>query len=169
MITKRQEKILNSLIKEYIDIAEPVSSDLLKKKCGLDISGATIRNEMQELTEQGYIKQPHTSAGRVPTNKAYKYFVEIIFTENETPNFISREIKEARQKIEKELKLAQELIKSLTEISLTLSYTRLEKPFGTAQGKDNIFEMLKIIGPSRTTYDKNIDLMKELIKELENF
>ncbi len=162
MITERQEQILNLLIKEYIDIAEPISSDLLKKRFNLDVSPATIRNELQELTEQGYVTQPHTSAGRVPTNKGYKYFIDIVFIENETPNFISREIEIAKQKIEKELKLAQELTKSLTEISTTLSYTRF-------QDKDNIFEMLKIIGPSRTTYDKNIDLMKELIRELENF
>ena len=78
MITDRQRKILDYLIKEYIEIAEPVSSDLLKKKCGLSISGATIRNELQELMEQGYIAQPHTSAGRVPTNKGYKFFIEQI-------------------------------------------------------------------------------------------
>ena len=162
MITDRQRKILDYLIKEYIEIAEPVSSDLLKKKCGLSISGATIRNELQELTELGYVMQPHTSAGRVPTEKDYKFFVEIIFEEAPPPNFISREIEEARQKIEQELALAQELTKSLQEISTTLSYTKI-------QNKDTIFEMLKIIGPSRTSYDKNIDVMRELLKELEQF
>src|SRR5258706_2676583 len=117
-LSARQRIILNSLIKEYIDLAEPISSELLKQKCSLDVSGATIRNELQELTEQGYITQPHTSAGRIPTNKAYKYFVEIIFEKNEAPN-LKKEIEIAREKIEKELKLAQELTKSLTEISTT--------------------------------------------------
>jgi heat-inducible transcriptional repressor len=161
-ITSRQEKILHSLVKEYIDAAEPVSSNLLQKKCNLDISPATIRNELQELTELGYITQPHTSAGRVPTEKGYKFFVEILITKREAPQFISHEVHQARQKIEKELQLAQELIKSLTEISTTLSYTRLED-------KNTIFEMLKIIGPSQSTYEKNIDVMRELLKELENF
>jgi len=160
-LTERQELILNALIKEYIDLAEPISSNLLQKKHGLDVSGATIRNELQELTEQGYITQPHTSAGRVPTNKGYKYFVEIIFENNETPN-LKKEVETAKQKIEKELKLAQELTKSLTQISTTLQYTRL-------QNKDTIFEMLKIIGPSQATHDKNIDIMRELLRELENF
>ena len=164
MITERQEKILNLLIKEYIDLAEPIGSELLKKKCSLDVSSATIRNELQELTQQGYITQPHTSAGRVPTNKAYKYFVDIIFSSDETdfPNFISKEIEGVKQKIEKELEMAQELIKSLEGLSTTLSYTRIEN-------KDNILEILKIIGPSRTTYDKNIDLMKELLEDLGKF
>ena len=65
-------------------------------------------------------------------------------------------------KIEKELKLAQELTKSLTEISTTLSYTRI-------QDKDSIFETLKIIGPSQSAHQKNISLISELLKELENF
>ncbi|OGZ66313.1 MAG: hypothetical protein A3C50_01310 [Candidatus Staskawiczbacteria bacterium RIFCSPHIGHO2_02_FULL_43_16] len=162
MLSERQEKILNLLVKEYIDIAEPISSGLLQKRADLDISPATIRNELQELTELGYVMQPHTSAGRVPTEKGYKFFVEIIFEEAPPPNFISREIEEARQKIEQELALAQELTKSLQEISTTLSYTKI-------QNKDTIFEMLKIIGPSRTSYDKNIDVMRELLKELEQF
>ena len=164
MITERQEKILHSLIKEYIDSAEPISSDLLKKRGSLDVSPATIRNELQELTELGYIVQPHTSAGRIPTEKGYKFFIEITFSEDagQFPDFISLKIEAAKQKIEKELKLAQELTKSLVEISSTLSYTKI-------QSKDNIFEMLKIIGPSRTTYDKNIDVINKLLKEFENF
>ncbi len=162
-LTDRQSKILNLLIKEYIDSAEPVSSDLLKRKTKLDISPATIRNDLQELTEKGYVAQPHTSAGRVPTDKAYRYFIETVFFEgNISGNLISREIEIARLKIEKELQMAQELTKSLTEISTTLSYTRLEN-------KDNIFEVLKIIGPSRTTYDKNIDVMRRLVEEFDSF
>ena len=163
-LSARQRKILNSLIKEYIDLAEPISSDLLNKKCSLDISPATIRNELQELTEQGYVSQPHTSAGRVPTEKGYKFFIEITFSKNtqQFPNFISREVELAKQKIEKELKLAQELTNSLTQISTILSYTKIHN-------KDTIFEMLKIIGPSQATYDKNMSLINRLIRELENF
>ena len=161
-LTDRQEIILNFLVKEYIDSAQPISSDLLKKKANLGVSPATIRNDLQELAELGYVAQPHTSAGRVPTNKGYKYFIEITFTQDNAPQFISREIEVAREKIEQELKLAQELTKSLAEISSTLSYTRL-------QNKDTIFEMLKIMGPSKTTYDKNISVIEKLLKELENF
>jgi len=161
MISDRQEKILHSLIKEYLDSAEPVSSDLLKKRVHLDVSPATIRNDLQELTELGYVTQPHTSAGRIPTEKGYRYFIEITFHDNQTPD-LTKEIQIARQKIENELKLAQELTKSLTEISTTLSYTRL-------QDKDTIFEMLKIIGPSQASYDKNISLIEQLLREIENF
>lgn len=161
MLSERQELILNNLIREYIDRAEPISSNLLQKKVNLDVSPATIRNDLQELTELGYVIQPHISAGRVPTEKAYKYFVEIIFERNQAHDF-KKEIETARQKIDQELKLAHELIKSLTEISTTLSYTRL-------QDKNTIFEMLKIIGPSQSTYSKNISLIEQILKEIENF
>src|SRR5436190_1977402 len=126
-LSERQEKILHSLIKEYINTAEPISSNLLKERGRLDVSPATIRNELQELTEQGYITQPHTSAGRVPTQKGYRYFIEITFTQtSEIPDFISKEIETAREKIDRELELAQALMESLTEISSTLRITKIE-------------------------------------------
>lgn len=163
-LTNRQEKILNALVEEYVRIAEPVSSKLLAKKREFNICPATIRNEFQALTEMGYIQQPHTSAGRVPTNKAYRYFVDKSFESKDELffNLIFKEVKITRQQIENELKLAEDLMKSLEEISSTLTFTRLPE-------KDNLFEILTKIGPSRTIYEKNIDLMKSLLKSLENF
>ena len=160
-LTQRQQQILNLLVEEYIENAEPISSELLKKRSGLNVSGATIRNELQELTEQGYIIQPHTSAGRVPTNKGYQYFIEIVFL-NKEEDFLEKEIELAKQKIEKELALAEELTKSLKNISSTLRYTKL-------QDKGRMLEILEILGPSRTTYEKNIDLINKLIEELDSF
>ena len=73
---ERSEKILGIIIKEYTQNSEPVGSQLLSEKYNLDISPATIRMEMHSLEKQGYLKQPHTSAGRVPTGRAYRYFVD---------------------------------------------------------------------------------------------
>jgi len=162
MITERQIKILNSLIKEYIDVAEPISSDLLKKKTKLDISPATIRNELQELTQQGYIIQPHTSAGRVPTNKGYQLFIQITFSTNteKLPHFISREVAEAKQKIENELRLAQELTRSLEQIHSALNFDSLRE--------DSLFDILKIIGTPKITYDRDIDAIRQLLEKFEN-
>lgn len=75
-ISERKQLILKTIIKEYIKTAQPVSSGGLVEKYKLDISPATVRNEMMELEESSYILQPHTSAGRVPTALAYKLFVE---------------------------------------------------------------------------------------------
>ena len=164
MLTERQKKLLNFLVKEYICTAGPVSSKTLKKVVNLDICGATIRNDLQALMKEGFIVQPHTSAGRIPTKKAYKFLAERVSTqsENEFSSFIVRQIKEAHKQIAEELRLAETLMKSLSQASTALSINR-------APEKDNIFEILTILGTSRPTYDKNIDIINKIIKQFENF
>lgn len=72
----RNEGILLDIVEEYIKTAQPVSSGRLLKRYKYDVSSATLRNVMAELEEAGFLHQPHTSAGRVPTHKAYRYFVD---------------------------------------------------------------------------------------------
>ncbi|MEK7097953.1 MAG: hypothetical protein AAB906_03840 [Patescibacteria group bacterium] len=72
---KRKELILKTIIKEHIKTGAPVGSGILVDKYKLDISPATVRNEMADLEEGGYIKQPYTSAGRIPTEKAYRLYI----------------------------------------------------------------------------------------------
>lgn len=74
-LTSRQIQILKAVIEEYLETAEPVGSDTLDKKFNLGVSPATIRNEMAYLSDQGYLKQPHTSAGRIPTSLSLKLYV----------------------------------------------------------------------------------------------
>jgi heat-inducible transcriptional repressor len=76
MLTDRQSKILKAVIEEYISTADPVASELLEKKYSLGVSPATIRNEMVDLTEQGFLKQPHTSSGRIPTPQGLKFYID---------------------------------------------------------------------------------------------
>ena len=82
-MTDRQFKLLQAIIREFIESAEAVGSLNLVNKYKLNVSPATIRNEMAELMKQGYIEKPHTSAGRVPTTRGYKLFVESIMDELE--------------------------------------------------------------------------------------
>ncbi|MFA5318358.1 MAG: hypothetical protein WC323_02700 [Patescibacteria group bacterium] len=72
----RQRNLLKTIVKEYIKTAEPISSGLLVEKFKLPFSPATVRNELVKLEQAGYIHQPHTSSGRVPTEKAYQFYVE---------------------------------------------------------------------------------------------
>ncbi|CAG0947643.1 partial Heat-inducible transcription repressor HrcA, partial [Anaerolineae bacterium] len=74
-LTERQQKILAFVVHQYVENAQPVGSEALRRR-GLNVSSATIRNELAELEELGYLSHPHTSAGRVPTEKGYRYFVE---------------------------------------------------------------------------------------------
>jgi heat-inducible transcriptional repressor len=79
MLTRRRDRILSIIIGEYISKGVPVSSDVVAKK-GLGVSSATIRNEMIELEEEGYLVQPHTSAGRIPTDKGYRHYIESLMS-----------------------------------------------------------------------------------------
>src|ERR671937_2457743 len=75
-LTPRRERILRHVVREYVALAQPVPSDLIARKYEADLSPATVRNELSALEEAGLIAQPHTSAGRVPTDRGYRYFVE---------------------------------------------------------------------------------------------
>ncbi len=134
MISERQEKLLDFLVREYISTSEPVSSLALKKVTDLDISAATIRNDLQELTEEGYITQPHTSAGRIPTQKAYKYIADKLekattFYDVQEVNIVRmsivRQVKVTQEEIEKQMRMMQELMQTLEN--------------------DNIFDILNIL------------------------
>src|ERR1051325_2025887 len=81
-MTSRQEKILQAIVEQYAEVASPVGSSLLAK--AFDVSSATIRSEMAELERLGFIHQPHTSAGRVPTDKGYRYYVNNLAETQET-------------------------------------------------------------------------------------
>jgi heat-inducible transcriptional repressor len=73
---ERKKQILHALIRDYVDVGEPVGSRTIAKKYDLGVSPATIRNEMSDLEEMGYIRQPHASAGRIPSDKGYRYYVD---------------------------------------------------------------------------------------------
>lgn len=76
MLDERKEKILAAIVTDFIETAEPVGSRTISKKYDIGFSSATIRNEMSDLEEMGYIVQPHTSAGRIPTDVGYRYYVD---------------------------------------------------------------------------------------------
>ena len=76
VLSERKKKILEAVIKQYVESGEPVGSKLLADLPTIKASSATIRNEMAELTEMGYLMQPHTSAGRIPSEQGYRYYVD---------------------------------------------------------------------------------------------
>ena len=77
----RKVKILNAIIRTYLETGEPVGSRTISKYLDLKLSPATIRNEMSDLEELGYILQPHTSAGRIPSDKGYRFYVDSLMEE----------------------------------------------------------------------------------------
>lgn len=82
-LDNRKVIILKTIIKNYLDTGEPVGSRTISRYSGLNLSSATIRNEMSDLEEMGYILQPHTSAGRIPSDKGYRFYVDSILQESQ--------------------------------------------------------------------------------------
>ena len=86
-LNERKMKILKAIVKDYIETAEAVGSRTISKKYNLGVSAATIRNEMADLEELGYLVQPYTSAGRVPTEKGYKLYVNSLMNTTELSDY----------------------------------------------------------------------------------
>jgi heat-inducible transcriptional repressor len=113
-LTARQQAILGLVVREYISTATPVSSRAIVEAYGLGISSATVRNEMARLEEFGYLTHPHTSAGRVPTDKGYRYFVEHLLGDTELPlaerRMIRHQFHQVRPEIDQWLKLSASVL-----------------------------------------------------------
>jgi len=114
----RKEKILQVVTDDYIESAEPVGSRTIAKKYNLGISPATIRNEMSDLEESGYLRQPHTSAGRIPSHQGYRYYVDALMQERPLSQ---SELEAIRNEFEARTKridsLLQQTIKVLSQLT----------------------------------------------------
>lgn len=125
-ITERQEKILDTIIRDYVRLAQPISSELLEKKHDFGICPATIRIELQKLTDKGFLQQPHTSAGRIPTDKGYRFFVDKLIREKEsTPKDISGFEEIFGKEREDIFKFADHLVRTLAEASSSFSFLHI--------------------------------------------
>lgn len=170
-ITKRQEEILNRIVHNYIDSAKPVSSEFLEKKHKLGISPATIRIEMQKLTDRGFLFQPHTSAGRIPTDRGFRFFVDRLF-KGESLEFSDKkflkEIQEIKHQIGDSLKFSREITKILASLSSNLAFSYLfdEKIFWK-EGWQEIFAEPEF---EDTECVKNfLEMIENLEKHIEDF
>src|ERR671928_1981925 len=78
----RSKRVLAALVREFIASGEPVASSLLVTAAGLGVSSATVRSVLARLEEEGYVQQPHTSAGRIPTDRGYRFYVDLLLEAN---------------------------------------------------------------------------------------
>lgn len=160
-LTQRQIQILKSLIEEYIETAEPVGSETIEKKHNLSASPATIRNEMVRLTSLGYLKKPHTSAGRIPTPNGMKFYVKQLMKEKELS--VAEEVA-VKEKVwdyrEKEQRFMKELTKSLAEKTRALALAVTDEGDVYCSGYANILDMPEFF---------DIDITKALLSTVEEF
>lgn len=118
MLEDRKKRVLQAIIEEYIKTAEPVSSNAIMNCEGLEYSSATIRNEMAELEKMGYLEKPHTSAGRVPSAKGYRFYVDELLEEDkitlEEIKYISDKLETKVNEIEEITQIASSTISEIT-------------------------------------------------------
>lgn len=123
-LTDRQKKILEVIIKNYLETGEPVGSRTISKGSDLNLSSATIRNEMSDLEELGYIVQPHTSAGRIPSDKGYRFYVTELMNEKEASppaDSTSEMLVQRTDRLEKMLKQVVDVLAANTQYTSMIS------------------------------------------------
>lgn len=109
-LSERKQKILQAVIKNYLDTGEPVGSRTISKYTDLNLSSATIRNEMADLEELGYIMQPHTSAGRIPSDKGYRWYVDKLMNEK------VQEVEEMKEQMLEKADRMEQLLKQAAKV-----------------------------------------------------
>ena len=124
MLEQRQRQVLQAIIEEYINTAEPVSSGTIVESYNLGCSSATIRNDMAELERLGYIEKTHTSSGRVPSAKGYRFYVDELLNDEKISldeiQFIKSKLETKVNEIEDLTKIATDTI---SEITILLAQT----------------------------------------------
>jgi len=140
-LTSRQIKILKGTCQEFIDTARPVGSESIEKKYNLGVSPATIRNELSQLTQLGYLKKPHTSAGRMPTSMGLRYYVRNLMTPKKLSVAeevgVKERIWDSRNDAEKLLK---ETVKELSRRTQSLAVSINDQGDFCAYGLSNLLD-----------------------------
>ena len=131
-LTPRQQTILNLVVHSYVATAAPVSSKSVLETAGLSISSATVRNDMALLEELGYLTHPHTSAGRIPTDKGYRYFVERLLGDVELPtdekNTIRHQFHQAKLEMSQWMQLAAAVLARSARGASLVTAPQLDQP-----------------------------------------
>ncbi len=129
MLTKRQEKILKSIIEDYIKNASPVGSKRIQQVIGIDISSATIRNECAFLEEGGFLEKQHTSSGRIPSTKGYRYYVDNLMEKSEFSEAkvqIEKIFAQRNTTIDEVLEQTSQIISEMTNLASVVSVTQAD-------------------------------------------
>jgi len=131
-LSKRQERILDFIIREYIDTATPVGSKTIVERMALGVSPATVRAEMAQLEQLGYLTHPHTSAGRTPTASGYRYFVEFLMRETTLPvserRLIEHQFHQVDRDLEQWIGLAGAVLTSRSNTASLVTAPRSRRP-----------------------------------------
>ena len=172
-LTERQKKLLRAIIEKYIETAEAIGSETIEKEASLGVSPATIRNEMVRLTSLGYLRQPYTSAGRIPTSSGMKFYVDQLM-EKKTLSLkdevaIKEEFSQGQGRLDQLLK---HTVKALADQTHSLALASDEENDIYAAGMANILDMpefydIDITKTVLSMIDK-VDLLSQIFSRLSS-
>ena len=137
-MNNRQKHILFAIIEEYVESAQPVSSGLIAKKYNFGVSPATVRNDMASLEDLGFLRQPHTSAGRVPTEKSYRLYLHECKRAQKA--LCTGQLEQVLRKARNPRELTREIAKSLVELSGETAIMSLDTGWSHYTGIANLFQ-----------------------------
>ncbi len=159
----RHQKILAAIVKEYSETAQPVGSKEIVDKYNLKFSSATIRHDMAELEKQGYIMQPHKSAGRVPTDKGYRFFINELMRRFELSE---RERKLLREEVQKLKVVHEQLGRSISNL---LAQVSGQAAFALLPNESSATGLSKIIGEPEFVDAKNVKNVAEFFENIDEY
>jgi heat-inducible transcriptional repressor len=125
-LTQRQRRLLRLVIEEYVSTGQPVGSKSLVERSQLPVSSSTVRNELAELEHTGLLTHPHTSAGRVPTKRGYRFYADVLLAELEPPPAFPLDLTVARSEVEAALQATTEMLSQVTQLLALVSAPPLE-------------------------------------------
>ena len=162
-MTDRQAKLLSAIVEQYAEIAAPVGSITLAKLFG--VSSATIRSDMAHLKAEGYIEQPHTSAGRVPTDRGYRFYVNQLTEENDNPLLLDRGARTIDARVathgDRSDRAIRSAVDSLVELTHNLGIATIGDQLYMS-GMANLFAQPEFVDSSR-----NVQRIAQLLDNLE--
>lgn len=169
ILDERKRKILRAIIQTYQETGEPVGSRTISKYTDLNLSSATIRNEMSDLTDMGYIIQPHTSAGRIPSDKGYRFYVDALMEEKDQEIAEIKELMiQKTDKMEKVLKQVARVLAANTNYAtmITAPQVRSNKLRFIQLSRVNALQLLAVVvAEGNVIRNQIIDLEEEMDDE----
>lgn len=160
-LNQREKAILRSVVQQFILTATPVGSRNITKKYDIGFSPATVRNIMSDLEDSGYINHPHTSAGRIPTDKGYRYYVDSLMDieklNSRERGLIDKSLRIALDETDELVKVTSKILSSITKQIACVTYPNLES---------GILERIQIIGLSSTRILVVISIKSGLVKTI---
>lgn len=144
-LSERKEQILRAVIVEYVSAAEPVASELIANKYELGVKSATVRSELSEMSDMGFLEQPHTSAGRIPSDQGYRYFVDRLIVGMPLDKEKKKKVKEATDEEDTLQQILRHTTRALSRLTHLLSAAATLRDGGAVVRN----AVLTVLGPQR--------------------